>query len=218
MLRAADLVAGYGARPLARLDALSVGEGQTALLLGPSGSGKTTLLLAMAGLADVLGGELRVDDVDVAALPAGARDRFRGRHIGLVFQDLNLIPGLSTLENVLLAPFAAGAAQDRHRALALLDELGLADRAHRPAETLSRGQAQRAAIARAMLMTPRLILADEPTASLDDESCARVFALLDRAARETGAALVIATHDTRLLDRVPVRVQARPVGEKEPAA
>ena len=216
MLRAADLVAGYGGRPLARLGALEVREGQTALLLGPSGSGKTTLLLAMAGLSDVLGGTLRVDEVDVAALPPRGRDRFRGRSIGLVFQDLNLIPGLTTLENVLLAPFAAGATQDRARALELLDELGLADRARRPAETLSRGQAQRAAIARAMLMRPRLILADEPTASLDDDSCARVAALLARAARETGAALVIATHDLRLLDRIPLRATAEPVAS--PAA
>ncbi len=211
MLRAADLRAGYGGRAVARLERLTVGEGETALLLGPSGSGKTTLLLAMAGLAQVVGGELRVDETDVAALSGRARDHFRGRNIGLVFQDLNLIPGLSALDNVMLAPFAAGARQDRARAAELLDELGLAAAAHRPAETLSRGQAQRTAIARAMLMRPRLILADEPTASLDDEACARVAALLDRAARETGAALVIATHDGRLRERTALRVAAEPV-------
>ncbi len=215
MLHVADLVAGYGALPLARLPALTVREGETALVIGPSGSGKTTLLLAMAGLSDVLSGSLRVDDVDVAALSPRARDAFRGRSIGLVFQDLNLIPGLTTLENVLLAPFAAGQTQDRGRALELLDELGLADRAHRPAETLSRGQAQRAAIARAMLMRPRLILADEPTASLDDASCERVAALLARAAAETGAALVIATHDLRLVGRTSRSVTAEPMAATE---
>ena len=214
MLRVVDLRAGYGGRALARLRELTVGEGQSALLLGPSGSGKTTLLLAMAGLAEVLGGRLTIGDVDVPALKARARDRFRGHSIGLIFQDLNLIPGLTTLENVLLAPFAAGAPQDRPRALGLLDELGLTEWAHRPAETLSRGQAQRTAIARAMLMRPRVILADEPTASLDDESCGRVAGLLDQAARETGAALVIATHDLRLLDRISLRVQAEPVVEE----
>ncbi len=210
MLAVEALIAGYGGRKLAILPRLDVSAGQTALLLGPSGSGKTTLLLAIAGLADVLGGAVKVDEVDVGALRPATRDRFRGRSIGLVFQDLHLIAGLSTLDNVLLAPFAAGLPQDRPRALALLDELGLSDRAHRPAETLSRGQAQRAAIARAMLLKPKLILADEPTASLDDDACARVSELLAQAAAETGAALVIATHDLRLRRRFEVTVEAQP--------
>jgi putative ABC transport system ATP-binding protein len=214
MLTVEGLIAGHGRRRLARLPSLTVEAGRATLLLGPSGSGKTTLLLAIAGLADVFEGQVKVGDVDVAALDGGARDRFRGRAIGLIFQDLHLIAGLSTLDNVLLAPFATGARQDRARALALLDELGLADRAHRPAETLSRGQAQRAAIARAMLLEPRLILADEPTASLDDQACARVADLLLRAASETGAALVIATHDLRLRERIASSVAAEPLGDR----
>jgi putative ABC transport system ATP-binding protein len=217
MLAVERLVAGYGRRPLARLGRLEVAPGEAALLLGPSGSGKTTLLLAIAGMADVIEGAVRIDDVDMAGLRGAARDRFRGRAIGFVFQDLHLIPGLSTLDNVLLAPFAAGVRQDRRRALALLAELGLEARAHRPAETLSRGEAQRAAIARAMLLEPKLILADEPTASLDDATCARVAELLARAAAETGAALVIATHDLRLRNRFEVSVFAEPVGVAEPA-
>jgi putative ABC transport system ATP-binding protein len=218
MLSVEGLVAGYGRHPVARLPRLNVGPGQAALLLGPSGSGKTTLLLAIAGLADVIEGAIRIDDVDVAELRGAARDRFRGRAIGLVFQDLHLISGLSTLDNVLLAPFAAGAPQDRDRALALLAELGLAARAHRPAETLSRGEAQRAAIARAMLLQPKLILADEPTASLDDGACERVAELLAKAAEETGAALVIATHDLRLRRRFEVSVFAEPILAREMAA
>ena len=211
MLEVENLEAGYGGLALARLPSLQVRAGEAALLLGPSGSGKTTLLLAVAGLADVLAGTIRIDGAEPAKLAPRLRDRYRGRSIGLVFQDLHLIPGLSTLDNVLLAPFAAGIPQDRARALALLDELGLADRAHRPAETLSRGQAQRAAIARAMLLRPKLILADEPTASLDDEACGRAADLLIRAAAETGAALVIATHDGRLRARIPNSVQAQAV-------
>jgi putative ABC transport system ATP-binding protein len=211
MLEVANLTAGYGGRALARLRALSVASGRTALLLGPSGSGKTTLLLAIAGLADTLKGSVRVDGLDMAGLKPRERDRFRGRSIGLVFQDLHLIAGLSTLDNVLLAPFAAGLEQDRVRALALLDELGLAARAHASADTLSRGEAQRAAIARAMLLRPKLILADEPTSSLDDAACARVSELLSRAAAETGAALVIATHDLRLRGRTDLAVQAEPL-------
>ncbi len=217
MLAVERLVAGYGRRPLARLGRLEVGRGEAALLLGPSGSGKTTLLLAIAGMADVIEGKVRIDDVDMAGLRGAARDRFRGRAIGFVFQDLHLIAGLSTLDNVLLAPFAAGVRQDRRRALALLAELGLEARAHRLAETLSRGEAQRAAIARAMLLEPKLILADEPTASLDDATCGRVAELLARAAAETDAALVIATHDLRLRDRFAASVFAEPVGALEPA-
>lgn len=198
MLTLTDVVVGYGTLPVARLPALTVGTGEAALLLGPSGAGKTSLLLAMAGLTRLISGRLDLDGVDVSALSPHARDAFRGRHVGIVFQDLHLIAGLSTLDNVLLAPFSAGVRQDRARALALLDELGLADQARQRAETLSRGQAQRASIARAMLLLPKLILADEPTASLDDEACRVVGGLLLRAAAETGAALIIATHDHRL--------------------
>ena len=211
MLRVTDLTAGYGKRPVARLPALQVAAREAALLLGPSGSGKTTLLLALAGLATTFDGTIEVDGVNPASLSAAARDRFRGRQVGFVFQDIHLIAGLSTLDNLLLAPFAAGVAQDRGRAAALLAELGLADQISQPAQTLSRGQAQRAAIARAMLLRPKLILADEPTASLDDDACQVVGALLLRAARETDAALVIATHDQRLKAMIAKTVMAEPV-------
>ena len=211
MLSVENLVAGYGAKRLCRLPALRLQPGESALFLGPSGSGKTTALLAIAGLADVLEGKVIIDNVDVGALSSSARDRYRGRNVGLVFQDLHLIAGLSALDNVLLAPFSAGLPQDRARALELIEALGLTPQAHRAAETLSRGQAQRVAIARAMLLRPKLILADEPTASLDDEACNRVFHLLTRAAKETGAALVIATHDQRLRSLVDVSVVAEPI-------
>jgi ABC-type lipoprotein export system ATPase subunit len=205
MLTVEHFAAGRGAIPAARLSGLTVASGQAALLLGPSGAGKTTLLLAMAGLARVFTGEARIDGVVVADLAPAAQDRFRGRNIGFIFQDIHLIPGLSLLDNLLLSPFAAGVAQDRKRALSLLDALGLGDKASRPAERLSRGEAQRAAIARAMLMSPKLILADEPTASLDDETCESVASLLLSAATETGAALLIATHDQRLRNRIPAQ-------------
>ncbi|MDF0490336.1 ATP-binding cassette domain-containing protein [Sphingomonas sp. H39-1-10] len=195
-------MAGYGRRSLAKLGHLQVKGGEAALLTGPSGSGKTTLLLAIAGLADVIKGHVQVSGRDMATLQARERDRHRGRHIGIIFQDLHLVPGLSALDNLLLAPFASGQRQDRVRATALLESLGLADRIHARAETLSRGEAQRTAIARAMLIGPSLILADEPTASLDDESCEAVLTLLLNATRESGAALVIATHDARVKVRI----------------
>ena len=210
MLKVEKLVAGYRSGAVASLPELTVANGEAALILGPSGSGKTTLLLAIAGLARKFGGAVSVDGQDPFALKSAERDRFRGRSIGFVFQDLHLVTGLSTLDNVLLAPFAAHQKQDRTRAYALLDELGLASAAHKPAERISRGQAQRAAIARAMLLRPKVLLADEPTASLDDASCGVVTDLLLRAAAETGAALVIATHDARLKGRIPKSVAAEP--------
>ena len=202
MLDIDGLAGGYGARPVARLGRLTLAPGEAALLTGPSGSGKTTLLLTIAGLARRHAGRATVDGVDPYDLPPARRDRFRGRTIGFVFQDLHLVAGLSALDNVLLAPFAAGAPQDRARALALLGELGLGGAAHAPAASLSRGQAQRVAIARAVLQKPKLILADEPTASLDDEAAAAVCELLLAAAAANGAALVVATHDRRLRERV----------------
>lgn len=202
MLAIDGLVAGYRRRPVARLDQLSLRAGEAAVLAGPSGAGKTTLLLAIAGLTERLSGTMRVDDTNVTDLGARARDRHRGRHIGLIFQDLHLVPGLSALDNLLLGPYAAGLPQDRARARLLLESLGLGARIHARAETLSRGEAQRTAIARAMLMRPKLILADEPTASLDDESCAAVLDLLLRATESAGAALVIATHDARVKARI----------------
>jgi len=212
VLEAKELQAGYGGEAVVELSHLRLGAGEAALMLGPSGSGKTSLLLAIAGLVDILGGWAKVDGQDIAAMSSAQRDRFRGRRIGLVFQDLHLIAGLSTLDNLLLAPFAAGQAQETARAVELLTRLGLSRWAHRPAETLSRGQAQRVAIARAMLMRPSVILADEPTASLDDASCTTVVQLLLDAARHTGAALLIASHDQRLKPWVTQSVTVTPLG------
>lgn len=208
MLKIENLIAGYRSGAVAILPKLEVANGEAALILGPSGSGKTTLLLAIAGLARKFGGTVSIDGQDPFALQGAQRDRFRGGAIGFVFQDLHLVSGLSTFDNVLLAPFAAHQAQDKKRARALLDELGLSAVANKPAERISRGQAQRAAIARAMLLRPKVLLADEPTASLDDAACEIVADLLLRAASETGAALVIATHDARLKARVQKTVAA----------
>ena len=203
--------AGWGGRPVARLPDLSLAAGEGALLLGGSGSGKTTLLLAIGGLLERTAGSIAVDGVDPGQLRPAERDRWRGRCVGFVFQDLQLVAGLSVLDNLLLAPFAAGAPQDRTRARQLLEQLGLAGLERRHAERLSRGQAQRAALARAMLLRPKLILADEPTASLDDAGADAVSDLLLAAAKETGASLVIATHDSRLKTRFARQVSVEPV-------
>jgi putative ABC transport system ATP-binding protein len=212
VLEARELKAGYGGEAVVELPPLRLDPGEAALMLGPSGSGKTSLLLAIAGLVEILGGSVTIDGADIGAMSPSQRDRFRGRRIGLIFQDLHLISGLSTLDNLLLAPFAASRPQDAERAVQLLTQLGLDRWAHRPAETLSRGQAQRVAIARAMLMRPSVILADEPTASLDDAACLRAAELLFAAARETGAALLIASHDQRLKPLVSKAVTVTSLG------
>lgn len=214
MLVVRNLVVGHGRKPVASLDNFEALSGEALLLLGPSGSGKSTLLFTLAGLLAPLSGEVLLDGEPFSRLPAGPRDRVRGRKIGMVFQDVHLLAGLSVIDNVLLAPFAIGARQDRARALALIGELGLASARDRKAETLSRGEAQRIAIARAMLMHPAVILADEPTASLDDRNATIVAELLLKAAAESQAALIVATHDQRLKSIISRRIDVVPTIEE----
>jgi putative ABC transport system ATP-binding protein len=195
-LQTQGLVAGRGRRPITRLPDIVAQAGQAVLVTGPSGSGKSTALFTLAGLVPPFAGAFQVE----GRAPAP-------RDAALIFQDLHLLPGLTVLENVLLGPFARGQRQDRARALAMLEDVGLAALSGRRAETLSRGEAQRASIARALLLQPRLILADEPTASLDDLAADRALDALLAAAASSGSALVIASHDSRVRGRVDRVVQ-----------
>lgn len=209
MLSTHGLMVGHGRTAVAHVPDVQIGAGETLVLLGPSGSGKSTALFTLAGLLTPAAGEARLEGRTIGP------DRESRRRTGLVFQDMHLLPGLTVLDNLLLAPFAVGLRQDRDEAKRLLDLLGVGGLATRRAETLSRGEAQRVAIGRAMLLRPALILADEPTASLDDAAADSVSALLQTAVAETGAALVIATHDHRLkarfgnhLSLLPARAEA----------
>ena len=168
------------------------------LLRGASGSGKSTLLALMAGLLTPTGGRLAMGDVDVGALAPAARDAWRGAQLGFVPQRLHLSPSLSVRDNLSLPYVAAGRAPDLGRIQALLDELGIGALQERRPNALSQGQAQRVALARALLRAPRFVLADEPTANLDDEACEATLALLRRAAAEHGVCLIIASHDARI--------------------
>ncbi|MBM3393022.1 MAG: ATP-binding cassette domain-containing protein, partial [Betaproteobacteria bacterium] len=179
------------------------------LLLGPSGSGKSTLLMALAGLLAPSRGSVRIAGEDWRGFSGAAADRRRGRLIGFVPQEPHLIDGLSVADNVRLAPFLAGASQDparRGEALAILDALGVSECAGRYPHALSRGQQQRVALARAVANRPPLLLADEPTASLDDAACAVALDLLFAAAERVGAGLIVATHDRRVQAHFPRRV------------
>lgn len=168
-------------------------RGDLVVIQGPSGSGKTTLLLTLGGLLRPEHGTVRVDGHDLYAMSQAARSRCRARTLGFVFQLFHLVPYLSVLDNVLagLPGSVDGAA--RRRAAGLLEELGLTARAaHRPA-TLSAGERQRTALARALVKLPTVILADEPTGNLDPENAARVFGRLD-AFRRDGGVVVAVTH------------------------
>jgi len=191
----------YDEQEVLRLRDWSVAQGEQWLILGPSGSGKTTLLHILAGILTPSEGSVAIAGQDLDQLPASELDRFRGRHIGIVFQRLHLISSLTVLDNLLLAQYLAGTTQDLQGARVLLASLGLADKAHSRPHTLSFGQSQRAAVARAVVNKPRLILADEPTSNLDDANAAAALDVLIEQARSCNATLVIATHDRRIKER-----------------
>lgn len=188
------------------VDRWTVLLGGRSLVLGPSGSGKTTLLQLVAGFALPTAGRVRVLGRDLTAMRESERDTFRGRHIGFVFQTLHLVRALSVLDNLRLAAFLAGREQRTEELVALLDSVGLASRAAARPWALSQGEAQRVAIARALVNRPRLVLADEPTSALDDRNAQKVIDLLLGRTAEAGAALVVATHDARILSRFEHRL------------
>lgn len=182
---------------------LHVPAGAQLAITGASGSGKSTLVNAVTGLETTTAGSVSWGGTDIARLSAGKRDAFRAAHIGLVMQDFHLFPGLSAFENVVLpVRLARRLTQiDRERALGLLETTGIA-RANQAIETLSRGEMQRVAVARALLSNPGVIVADEPTASLDRRTGEEVAELIVRLARQDGATLVVVTHDPVFRERL----------------
>lgn len=178
---------------------LSVSAGEHVLLRGPSGTGKSTLLHLVAGLEMPRTGSIRVAGIDITTLSPADRDTFRGRHVGMIFQTFNLLPGFTALENVAigLEHSAVPRSGRSQRARETLERLGI-DECGALADELSVGQQQRVAIARAVAGGPELILADEPTASLDPGNARAAIALIRGAARDVGAALLCASHDPAL--------------------
>ncbi|MBN8509908.1 MAG: ATP-binding cassette domain-containing protein [Burkholderiales bacterium] len=191
-----------------RIDALQVGRGRTLFLHGPSGSGKSTLLGLMAGVLLPAAGSVRLLGTDWAALSGARRDGFRADHVGYLFQQFNLLPYLSVLDNVRLPCRFSRRRRERARqrsggaaaaARALLHEVGLGEALWpRPAAQLSVGQQQRVAAARALIGTPELVIADEPTSALDAARRDAFVELLLRECRAAGSTLVFVSHDERL--------------------
>jgi len=178
----------------------SVEKGETVALLGASGSGKTTLLNLISGIDTPDSGNVLLDGVDVHALAEPERTLLRRRHIGFVFQFFNLIPTLKVGENVALPLELLGEDDNdaQRRAAALLDDVGLGGLAGRYPETLSGGEQQRAAIARALAHRPTLLLADEPTGNLDEDTGDRIIELLTGLARQQGTTMLLVTHSNRV--------------------
>jgi putative ABC transport system ATP-binding protein len=197
-----NLIHAYGGVAVLDVSTWQAEQGAQWLILGPSGSGKTTLLHVLAGILRPTSGQMIVADQDMRALSPSALDRFRGKNIGIVLQRLHLIDSLTVLNNLLLAQYMAGEAQDAARVREVLASLELADKANARPHELSHGQAQRVAVARAVVNQPKLLLADEPTSNLDDARCLQVLDLLQAQATACGATLVIATHDQRIRSRV----------------
>jgi len=186
-----------GAAPMVFPD-FKAEKGEQWMVLGPSGSGKTTWLHLLAGLITPRGGRIRLGDAAYDTFSPGAFDRFRGNHIGIVFQKVHAVQSLTVLENLLLAQRLGGKTPNRAKAASLLERLQIGARADRKPGALSAGEQQRMAIARALINQPQLILADEPTSALDDRNCDAVQALLRESAAAVNAILLVVTHDNRL--------------------
>lgn len=199
-----------GRREFAALRSVSlqVWPGEWVAIIGPSGCGKSTLLNVIAGLDRPTTGRVVVDGIDLATLDEDGLARWRRRHIGIVFQFFQLLPTLTVVENVQLPLVLAGALRARTRALALLEQVGLAHVAHRFPSDLSGGEQQRVAIARALANEPRLLLADEPTGNLDTASGATVLELFERAWR-AGTTVLLVTHDRTVAHRAQRLIELR---------
>jgi len=185
---------GGGRLPVLNIASFHLAAGEQVCLVGSSGGGKTTLLNIIAGITSADSGEVKIDGTDLTRLPEASRDRFRAERIGYVFQTFNLLPAFTALENVLLGMSFGGKRADRARAMELLDLVGLKHRLHHKPAQMSVGEQQRTSVARALVNSPRLLLADEPTANVDAANQQTVLDLLRNSCRERNVALLLVTH------------------------
>ncbi len=201
MLSTRQLKFSYSNGPSFSFPDIDCGKGEHLLIIGESGRGKTTLLHLLAGLLKPESGEVLVANTVTSSLSDSKLDKFRGKHIGIVFQTAHFVHSLSVLDNLMLAPFLAGNKVDKEKAIRSLSRLNLENKVSEMPSQLSVGEQQRAAIARAMMNDPDIILADEPTSALDDRNANDVISMLEEQASLTGASLIIVTHDKRIKDR-----------------
>jgi len=207
MVSLSQLTYTYGNSKTISFPNWQVAQGQHSLILGGSGCGKTTLLHILAGLLRFENGDVTVAEMPLKTLKGHQLDVFRGKNLGLIFQKPHLLSALTVEDNLLMAQYMAELPQSRQRIKEVLEALQLSDRLRARVFELSQGEAQRIAIARAVLNKPKVLLADEPTASLDDDNCQRVLDILIEQATTHNATLVIATHDQRVKDRFPIQLK-----------
>lgn len=196
------------AEPVLSIPHLVIAAGEQVAITGASGSGKSTFINSITGLERVQNGKIRWDDFDLATMREAQIDRWRGQNIGLIMQDFHLFAGLSALDNILLPLKLSGkvTAAARDRAHELLKRTGL-PRPDQHIDLMSRGEMQRVAIARALLQKPAIIIADEPTASLDKSSGAEVATLILELATQESCTTIIVSHDERLTSRLQRRIE-----------
>lgn len=206
MIQIEGLSFGYSDHKILSIPQLEVKDDEHLMILGKSGSGKTTMLHILGGLLAPNEGKVIIGQSDIYGLSSAQRDKYRGQNIGLIFQKPHLISSLSVQDNLLLAQYLSGTAQDKGRVKEVLAELDLSEKRNSKVKELSQGQQQRVTIARAVINRPRVILADEPTASLDDDNAIRVIRMLKEKAESYQAALVIATHDQRVKEEFDVQL------------
>lgn len=179
---------------------------ESLLILGRSGTGKTTFLHLLALLLRPKSGSVVIGQTDLTQLSAAETAAFRAKHLGIVYQKPHFVSALSVLDNLLLANYLANKPQDKNRARELAAQLGFSEQLGKKTHQLSQGEQQRVSIARAVMNQPDVILADEPTSSLDDENTGRVVTLLREQSEQIGASLIVVTHDQRLKDVIQNRV------------
>jgi putative ABC transport system ATP-binding protein len=210
-LRGVSKVVDSGGHPLTILHPLDyrIASGEFVAVVGPSGSGKSTLLGLMAGLDAPTTGAIIIDGVDITRMDEDALAALRGQKIGFVFQFFHLVPSLTAIENVQVPMEIAGRRDAVARARRLIEEVGLADRAHHYPSQLSGGEQQRVALARALANDPPIVLADEPTGNLDSSTGRHIMEMLLAIRRGRGATMVLVTHDPELAALADTRLVLR---------
>ena len=207
MLKTERLSFSYNSSHIFTFPDILLQQGEDLLILGDSGVGKTTLIQILSGLLSPQSGFVEMNGTRFQNLSSKSLDQFRGSHIGMVFQQSHFVRNLSVLDNLLLSLYLSNKLQDKKSAINLLQEIGLSDKLNNMPDELSQGEQQRAAIATALIKKPDLILADEPTSSLDDNNCQKIITLLKDQASLTNAKLIIITHDQRLKDQFNTSIE-----------
>ena len=207
MLQTKELRYSYNGKEFMKFPDIFSKADEQWLILGQSGSGKTTLLNLLAGLRTPSSGYVQIGDTQLGNLSSHKLDIFRGRNIGIIFQQSHFVRSLDVMENLALAQHLAGLPVDKNRIITILERLNIGHKVHDKTENLSVGEKQRVAIARALINRPKLILADEPTSALDDVNTDEVIHLLQEQANEVDAILMIVTHDGRLKSEFKNRIE-----------